>query len=116
VTKPKKKTSKHEQGLSNEQLAEIAVEALRKQAKVGDGELAWYHMSEDRSRILVGSTQGQLAVFGVFGVTDGSAIGAPQPFNMHHLKMMWSGAEGHPTKEETEADEAAHNAWLEKKG
>jgi hypothetical protein len=81
---------------------------------VGDGELAWYKLSDDKSRILVGSTHGPLAVFGVFGVTKARKISAPQPFNLHNLKMTWRGSEGHPTKEETEADEAAHTAWLEK--
>ncbi|HEX4448635.1 MAG TPA: hypothetical protein VH044_17955 [Polyangiaceae bacterium] len=111
MAKPKKPTKQ-----TDEQIAEAAVDALRAHASVGNGELAWFHLSDDKSRIAVGTTHGAVAVFGVFGVTNTGEIGAPQPFNLHNLRMTWRGVEGHPSKEDTEADEAAHNAWLETNG
>jgi hypothetical protein len=111
MAKTKKPTTR-----TDEQIAEAAVDALREQARVGNGELAWFHLSDDKSRIAVGTTHNGLAVFGVFGLTKTGELDGPQPFNLHNLRLTWRGVEGHPSKEDTEADEAAHNAWLETNG
>jgi hypothetical protein len=116
MVKPKKTTKRARPTESDDRVRDQAIAALQEQIKAEDNELLWARLSDDKSRIVVGTTHGKLAVFGVFAVTEAGELGAPEPFNLHYFKMTWRGEEEHPTPEETSADEAEHTAWMEKQG
>jgi hypothetical protein len=116
MVKSKKATKRAQPTESDDRIRDQAIAALQKEMKAGDNELLWARLSDDKSRIVVGTTHGKLAVFGVYGVTETGELGAPEPFNLHYFKMTWRGSEEHPTMEETGADEAEHTAWMEKQG
>jgi hypothetical protein len=101
---------------SDPYLRDLAADALRKNARVEDPdrELSWCRLSADKTRIVVGTTDGDRAVFGVFGVTKTRELGPPQPFNFAAFELTWHGEKEHPTAEVTAADEAALMAYLEK--
>jgi hypothetical protein len=97
-------------------LRDLAVAKLHEDAKVKepDREIPWGRLSDDKSRIVVGSTDGNRAVFGVYAVTKDGQIGEAEPFNFSRFELTWRGKKEHPTKAETEADEAELLKWLEK--
>jgi hypothetical protein len=99
-------------------LRDLAVARLHEDAKVEqpDREIPWGRLSEDGSRIVVGSTDGNRAVFGVYAVTQDGQVGEAEPFNFARFELTWRGKKEHPTKAQTEADEAELLAWLEKNG
>jgi hypothetical protein len=111
MAKPKKTTKPTKSTESYDRVRDQAIAALQEQIEAGDNELLWARLSEDQSRIVVGTTHGKLAVFGVFGIKAGE-LGDPEPFNLHHFKLTWRGSEEHPTPEETDADEAEHTARM----
>ncbi len=103
---------------SDAHLRDLAVARLHEDAKVKepDREIPWGRLSDDKSRIVVGSTDGNRAVFGVYAVSQDGQIGEPEPFNFARFELTWRGKKEHPTKEQTEADEAELLEWLEKNG
>ena len=103
---------------SDAHLRDLAVARLQEDAKVRepDREIPWGRLSEDKSRIVVGSTDGNRAVFGVYAVTEDGEIGEAEPFNFAKFELTWRGQKEHPTKAQTEADEAELLEWLEKNG
>jgi len=109
-TKPDPKNDAH--------LRDLAVARLHEAAKVQepDREIPWGRLSDDRTRIVVGSTDGHRAVFGVYAVTEDGQIGESEPFNFARFELTWRGKKEHPTRAQTEADEAELLEWLEKNG
>jgi hypothetical protein len=99
-------------------LRDLAVARLHEDAKVEepDREIPWGRLSDDKTRIVVGSTDGNRAVFGVYAVTRDGQIGEAEPFNFSRFELTWRGKNEHPTKAETQADEAELLKWLEKNG
>jgi hypothetical protein len=99
-------------------LRDLAVARLRDDAMVKepDREIPWGRLSDDRSRIVVGSTDGNRAVFGVYAVTEEGRIGEAEPFNFAQFELTWRGKKEHPTVAQTKADEADLLKWLEKNG
>lgn len=99
-------------------LRDLAVARLHEDAKVQepDREIPWGRLSDDKSRIVVGSTDGNRAVFGVYAVTQDGQIGEAEPFNFARFELTWRGKKEPPTKAQTEADEAELLEWLEKNG
>ncbi len=99
-------------------LRDLAVARLHEDAKVEepDREIPWGRLSDDKTRIVVGSTDGNRAVFGVYAVTRDGQIGEAEPFNFSCFELTWRGKKEHPTKAETQADEAELLKWLEKNG
>ena len=99
-------------------LRDLAVARLRDDAMVKepDREIPWGRLSDDRSRIVVGSTDGDRAVFGVYAVTREGQIGEAEPFNFAQFELTWRGKKEHPTMTQTKADEAELLEWLEKNG
>jgi hypothetical protein len=99
-------------------LRDLAVARLHEDAKVEepDREIPWGRLSDDGSRIVVGSTDGNRAVFGVYAVTRDGQVGEAEPFNFSRFELTWRGKKEHPTKAETQADEAELLKWLEKNG
>jgi hypothetical protein len=99
-------------------LRDLAVARLRDDAMVKDPdrEIPWGRLSDDRSRIVVGSTDGNRAVFGVYAVTKEGEIGEAEPFNFSQFELTWRGKKEHPTMAQTKADEAELLEWLEKNG
>ncbi len=104
--------------LNDGPLRDLAVARLRDDAMVKepDREIPWGRLSDDRSRIVVGSTDGNRAVFGVYAVTDEGEIGEAEPFNFARFELTWRGKKEHPTMAQTKADEAELLEWLEKNG
>ncbi len=98
------------------QLRDLAVARLHEDAKVKepDREIPWGRLSDDKSRIVVGSTDGDRAVFGVYAVTKDGQVGEAEPFNFSRFELTWRGKKEHPTKAQTKADEAELLEWLEK--
>ena len=103
-------------GPNDADLRDLAVARLHEDAKVEDPEreIPWGRLSDDKSRIVVGSTDGNRAVFGVYAVTEDGQIGEAEPFNFSRFELTWRGKKEHPTKAQTEADEAELLKWLEK--
>ena len=99
-------------------LRDLAVARLHEDANVEepDREIPWGRLSDDKSRIVVGSTDGDRAVFGVYAVTEDGEIGESEPFNFARFELTWRGKKEHPTRAQTEADEAELLEWLEKNG
>ena len=99
-------------------IRDLAVARLHEDAKVldADREIPWGRMSKDRTRIVVGSTDGNRAVFGVYAVTKDGDIGEAEPFNFARFELTWHGRKEHPTKEQTQEDEAELLKWLEENG
>jgi hypothetical protein len=103
-------------GPNDAHLRDLAVARLHEDAKVEepDREIPWGRLSDDKSRIVVGSTDGNRAVFGVYAVTEDGQIGEAEPFNFSQFELTWRGKKEHPTKAQTKADEAELLDWLEK--
>jgi hypothetical protein len=99
-------------------LRDLAVARLHEAAKVKepDREIPWGRLSDDKTRIVVGSTDGHRAVFGVYAVTEDGQIGESEPFNFARFELTWRGKKEHPTKAQTEVDEAELLKWLETNG
>src|SRR5579863_9576705 len=72
-------------------LRDLAVARLHEDAKVEepDREIPWGRLSDDKSRIVVGSTDGNRAVFGVYTVTEDGQIGEAEPFNFAKFELTW---------------------------
>jgi hypothetical protein len=99
-------------------IRDLAVARLRDDAMVKDPdrEIPWGRLSDDKRRIVVGSTDGNRAVFGVYAVTQEGQIGEAEPFNFARFELTWRGKKEHPTKAQTRADEVDLLEWLEKNG
>lgn len=104
--------------VDDSRIRDLAVARLHEDAKVEDAdrEIPWGRLSKDRTRIVVGSTDGHRAVFGVYAVTKEGGIGEAEPFNFASFELTWHGQKEHPTREQTQADEAELLTWLEKNG
>jgi hypothetical protein len=116
-TSKKAKAAARSPHLKNDaQLRDLAVARLHEDAKVKepDREIPWGRLSDDKTRIVVGSTDGNRAVFGVYAVTHDGQIGEAEPFNFARFELTWRGKKEHPTKAQTKADEAELLKWLEK--
>ncbi len=113
-----KKNVRTPPGKADASLRDLAVARLHDDAKVKEPEreIPWGRLSDDKTRIVVGSTDGNRAVFGVYAVTEDQQIGEAEPFNFARFELTWRGKKEHPSKEQTKADEAELLEWLEKNG
>jgi hypothetical protein len=101
---------------SEARIRDEAVARLHLDANVEepDREIPWGRISADRTRVVVGTTDGRRAVFGVYALGKDGEVGEAEPFNFAKFELTWHGKKEHPTKAQTEADEAELLAWLEK--
>ena len=99
-------------------LRDQAVARLHEDAGVKDPdhEIPWGRLSKDKKRIVVGTTDGKRAVFGVYAIEGDGSIGEAEPFNFARFELTWRGQKEHPTKEQTAEDEAELLKWLEENG